>query len=739
MAKAIMIQGTMSNAGKSLLAAGLCRIFAQDGYRTAPFKSQNMALNSFITREGLEMGRAQVVQAEAAGIAPSADMNPILLKPTTDVGSQVIVNGISRGNMEAKDYFAYKSSLIPDILAAYRRLEACFDIIVIEGAGSPAEINLKADDIVNMGLAELVNAPVLLAGDIDRGGVFAQLYGTMALLEQTERARVKGLIVNKFRGDPSILTPGLKQLEELCNVPVLGVVPYMDVDMEDEDSLSDKLTKVGEHAPGLIDLAVIRFPRISNFTDFDVFSCIKGVTVRYVSRLSELKTPDMVFLPGTKSTIDDLLWLRQSGLEAAVLKLADRQTPVWGICGGYQMLGEELIDRCGVESEANRQVKGLGLLPLRTEFEEEKVRSQAEGAFGELDGCLEGLSGISITGYEIHMGRTVINREHGPMDTARLMDWRPEPEICRPMCYVMGQGEKRAREDGWNRGNVYGAYVHGIFDAPGVAEGLVRALAARKGIAMEEFVTGNYRAYRQRQYDKLADELRRSLNIPEIYRIMGLGRGEVELEQVLPAEIERRSFEIISQELAARDKRLPEGLAPIIMRAIHTTADFDYADNLVFSEGVVEESLAALRRGAVIVTDTNMAKSGINKRKLEALGGEAFCFMADDDVAQAAKEGGTTRAVASMEKAASLFGRQDRPCIFAIGNAPTALIRLCELTEAKAIAPALIIGAPVGFVNVVQSKELLMTRKDTTYIVARGRKGGSNVAAAICNALLYMT
>ena len=369
MAKCIMIQGTMSNAGKSLLAAGLCRIFAQDGYRVAPFKSQNMALNSYITADGLEMGRAQAVQAEAAGTEPRADMNPILLKPTTDIGSQVIVNGISRGNMRAKDYFAYKKELIPEILAAYNRLCGDYDIIVIEGAGSPAEINLKKDDIVNMGLAAMVDAPVLLAGDIDRGGVFAQLYGTVALLEESERKRICGLIVNKFRGDSSILEPGIRQLEELCGILVAGVVPYMDVDIEDEDSLSEKL---GQREKGLVDLAVIRFPKISNFTDLDVFVRIPGVTVRYVTKVSELGTPDLVILPGTKNTISDLLWMRQNGLEGAILKLAGRNVPVWGICGGYQMMGEEVIDEEGAESGECRRIEAMGLLPLRTVFEKEK-------------------------------------------------------------------------------------------------------------------------------------------------------------------------------------------------------------------------------------------------------------------------------------------------------------------------------------------------------------------------------
>ena len=287
MSRVIMIQGTMSNAGKSLLAAGLCRIFKQDGYRVAPFKSQNMALNSYITSEGLEMGRAQVVQAQAAGCEPSVDMNPILLKPSSDVGSQVIVRGVPIGTMPAKEYFKYKKQLIPEIKKAFQHLSEQYDIIVIEGAGSPAEINLKSDDIVNMGMARMAGAPVLLAGDIDRGGVFAQLYGTVALLEPDEQAMVKGLIINKFRGDTTILDPGVEMIEKLCKIPVVGVVPYMDVDIEDEDSLSSRLSSIGrnntlkqenesseKHVEVWIDIAAIRFPRLSNFTDLNVFDPI---------------------------------------------------------------------------------------------------------------------------------------------------------------------------------------------------------------------------------------------------------------------------------------------------------------------------------------------------------------------------------------------------------------------------------------------------------------------------------
>ena len=312
MAKVIMIQGTMSNVGKSLLTAALCRIFRQDGYACAPFKAQNMALNSFITKDGLELGRAQAMQAQAAGIEPSALMNPILLKPTTDVGSQVIVNGKVRGNFRAAEYFKYKKELIPDILAAYHTLAKEHDIIVIEGAGSPVELNLKTDDIVNMGMAKLVNAPVLLAGDIDRGGIFPQLLGTLSLLEPEELQRVKGLIVNKFRGDRALFQSGVDLLEAKGKKPVVGVVPYVDCDIDDEDSLSDKLQKNGGTA--ILDIAVIRLPRISNFTDFDSFSQYPDVSVRYVTKPEQLGFPDLILLPGTKSTISDLQWLRNTGL-----------------------------------------------------------------------------------------------------------------------------------------------------------------------------------------------------------------------------------------------------------------------------------------------------------------------------------------------------------------------------------------------------------------------------------------
>lgn len=506
MAKAIMVQGTMSNVGKSVIAAGLCRIFRQDGYRVAPFKSQNMALNSFITREGLEMGRAQVMQAEAAGVEPCVAMNPILLKPTNDVGSQVIVNGEVRGTMSARDYFKMKKSLLPDIRKAYRSLDEAYDIIVIEGAGSPAEINLKQDDIVNMGMAKLADAPVLLVGDIDRGGVFAQLYGTVELLEEDERARIKGLVINKFRGDKTILDPGVEMLESLTGIPVVGVTPYLQVSLEDEDSLSERLD--GTQHVDLIDIAVIRLPRISNFTDFNVFEGIEGVSVRYVSSAHQLKTPDMIILPGTKNTMRDLLWMRQNGLEAAILKAQKAGSVIFGVCGGYQMLGRTISDPDGVEEGG--QIRGMGLLDTQTVFEAEKARTRVEGSILETDGIFGSLAGTKLTGYEIHMGRTTLG------------------EGVKPFTAIEDTITGQKKQEGAWRGNVYGTYVHGVFDSERVASGVVGALARKKGISDEMAIAVDFASFKETQYDLLADGLRAHLDMEAIYKILGIrGKGTV--------------------------------------------------------------------------------------------------------------------------------------------------------------------------------------------------------------------
>jgi len=479
MAKVIMIQGTMSNVGKTLITAGLCRVFKQDGYRVAPFKAQNMSGKTHVLPDGKQMSRAQAIQAEACGAAPSPLMNPILLKPVTDTGSEVFVNGESRGIMRATDFIAKRKSLMPDIRRAFDALARENDIIVIEGAGSPAEINLNKDDIVNMGIAKMVRAPVILVGDINMGGVFAQITGTLDLLKKRDRDMVKAVIINKFRGDIKLLQPGLKLLEEKSGIPVAGVLPYLDLKIEAEDSLAKDIT-----------------------------------------------------------------------------------------------------------------------------------------------------------------GKT-------------------DPK----------------------------------------------------------------------EYDALAAAMRKSLDISFIYDLMNTGLWE----HVAPEDIEKRSFEIIESEIFAT---LEPSLAPIIKRVIHTTADFSFAKTISASENFVETALNAMRAGARIVTDTNMTKVGINKERLARFGGETFCYMSDPDVAEDAKKRGVTRAAASMDKSAGLSDG-GKPVIYAIGNAPTALARVCELAAEGKIEPAFVIGAPVGFVNVIASKEIL-EGSGLPYIITEGRKGGSAVAAAICNALVLM-
>ena len=488
-AKCIMVQGTMSGAGKSLLCTALCRIFAQDGYKVAPFKSQNMALNSFVTRAGLEMGRAQVVQAQAAGVEPDVRMNPILLKPSSDVGSQVIVNGEVRGDMPARAYFRQKKALIPEILRAYESLAQEYDILVIEGAGSPAEINLKADDIVNMGLAKLVDAPVLLVGDIDRGGVFAQLYGTVALLEADERARICGLVINKFRGDVEILRPGLAMLEEKTHLPVLGVVPYTRADIEDEDSLSERLQSSKAVKP--LDAAVVRLPHISNFTDFMPLEQHPLLGVRYVQNVRELGSPDLIILPGTKNTVADLLWLRQCGLEAAVQKLAKRGTPILGVCGGYQMLGRTLDDTLGSESGQPQTLRGLALLPTDTVFTAEKHRAQVTAT------AAAPFAGASLTGYEIHTGRTAVQGT--------------------PFCT-----QADGTPEGCVQDAVFGTYLHGLFDSGELTEKLAAYLCRQKGLCPEAAAPISMERYRAQQFDLLADSVRAALDLPAVYAAMGL-------------------------------------------------------------------------------------------------------------------------------------------------------------------------------------------------------------------------
>ncbi len=459
--KVIMLQGTGSSVGKSLLCAALCRIFKEDGWSVAPFKSQNMALNSFATKEGLEMGRAQVVQAQAAGVEPEVDMNPILLKPTSDRKSQVIALGKPLGNMTAMEYHRYKPNLRALVKQTYERLESRHDIVVIEGAGSPAEINLKEGDLVNMWMAEAADAPVLLVGDIDRGGVFASLYGTVMLLDEDERARIKGLIINKFRGDVKILEPGLRMIEDRLGIPVVGVVPWTDADIEDEDSVSERLAAVT--GQGEITVAVVRLAHLSNFTDFQALSLHPGVTLKYAMRPRDLEDADVIILPGTKNTIDDLIDLRNRDMAAPIVRHARAGKLLIGVCGGYQMLGQLLRDPEGVESAA-KEVTGLGLLDMAVTFHPEKRTVQAAGALTGTPAWLAPLNGIRVEGYEIHSG---VN-EFGP--EARF--WME-----------LGDG---AIDGACNAsGNVLGTYLHGLFDDGALADALVRRARAIRGLPEE--------------------------------------------------------------------------------------------------------------------------------------------------------------------------------------------------------------------------------------------------------------
>lgn len=488
--KFIMTQGTMSGAGKSLFTAALCRIFKQDGLRVAPFKSQNMALNSFVTSDGLEMGRAQVMQAEAAGIKPRVEMNPILLKPTSDCGSQVIVNGKVVGNMRAREYFQYKTTLVPEITRAVERLCEDVDVIAIEGAGSPAEINLKENDIVNMGMATLVDAPVLLVADIDRGGVFAQLLGTIELLEPRERARVKGLIVNKFRGDKSLLDSGIKELENRSSIPVLGVVPYIELRLDDEDSLADRLTRRGR---ALVNIGVVRLARVANFTDMNAFEQYEQTVVSYVSKPSELADVDLLVIPGTKNTIDDMRLLKESGLDVAIKRFAAQGKPIVGICGGYQLLGESIEDPDCVEEGGS--IDGLGLLPVKTVLTVEKTRRQVEGRVGSVSGILAALTGATYQGYEIHMGKTV------PTDLNAVVEFTEAAS-------------------GYACDSVYGTYAHGFFDDRAISGTIVQTLATQKGVDLNVDGALDYDALKEREYDRLAETVRRHVDIDAIYKIM---------------------------------------------------------------------------------------------------------------------------------------------------------------------------------------------------------------------------
>ncbi len=494
MAKSIMVQGTASNAGKSLITAGLCRIFANAGYKTAPFKSQNMALNSYISKDGFEIGRAQAVQAECAFKEIDVRFNPILLKPAGNKVSQVIINGKVYASMTASEYYKEKHKFVKYIKESYESLSAENDIIVIEGAGSPAEINLNENDFVNMGMAEMAKAPVLLVGDIDRGGVFASLYGTVELLKEYKNY-FKGFIINKFRGDINILNSGLKQIENLTGVKVMGVMPYEQFMIDEEDSLSSVFQR---YSTGKIDIGVILLPHISNFTDFNIFDYYDDVSVRYIKGVNDFNEPDLLIIPGTKNTIDDMRYIRSSGLISSIMKYAESGKNIIGICGGYQMLCKNIKDPYNME--AGGSVSGLGLIDADTVFEKEKVTTQVKGILKNISGNFSFLNGAEIEGYEIHMGQTLSKYEY----IAEIED---------------NYGNKK--HDGISCNNILGTYIHGIFDKQAAGR-IVDNLRTAKGMEEKHQII-DIIDEKNREYNRLAALMEANLNIKEIYNILDKG------------------------------------------------------------------------------------------------------------------------------------------------------------------------------------------------------------------------
>ena len=503
----LMVQGTASHVGKSVLVSAFCRIFHQDGFRVAPFKAQNMSNNSYVTAAGGEIGRAQAVQADAAGVEARVEMNPVLLKPEADNISQLVVMGRPMLSAKVKDYFALKPQLWEAVHTSLDRLREDFDIVIAEGAGSPAEINLKANEIVNMRVARYANAPVLLCGDIDRGGVFAFLVGTLELLEPEEREIIKGFIINKFRGDPSLLTDGITWLEERTGIPVAGLIHYFrDIHIPEEDSVAlDDVSATA--AQSVLDVAVLQLPHIANFDDFDPLARHPGVGLRYVDSPAQLGRPDLVIIPGTKTTIPDLAWMNERGLSQAVKELHGSGAAVVGICGGYQMLGTKVSDPDHIESSI-AELDGLGLLPLSTVFQGSKETHRIKGTVIEATGLLAGASGMPVSGYEIHMGRTVGEGFAAPF---RIED--------RADAAVTEADSMEGAID--SSGSVMGTYIHGLFHNGGLRDAMLRELARRKGVTLPD-VSSELDS--DREFDKLADWVRSSVDMDLVYRISGLSR-----------------------------------------------------------------------------------------------------------------------------------------------------------------------------------------------------------------------
>ncbi|HTA75814.1 MAG TPA: cobyric acid synthase [bacterium] len=496
-ARTLMVQGTASSVGKSLLVAALCRYFQQKGLKVAPFKSQNMSNNSFVTNEGLEIGRAQAMQAEACGIEPSVDMNPVLLKCESDHRLQVVALGKAGPSMEGNAYYDYSSQLKPVITGALNRLREKYDLVILEGAGSPAEVNLQSRDLANMFAAKEADAPVLLVGDIDRGGVFASLIGTLDLLSAEDRARVKGLIINKFRGNLEILKPGVTFIEDKSKLPVLGVLPYLSgLAIAEEDAVA--LDEPRENAVGAqLKVVVIKFPRISNFDDFQPLEREKAVNLKWIEKPSQAEGADLVILPGTKATVADLQWLRAQGFESLLRQRAEEGLPLLGICGGYQMLGQAIEDPDQVES-TEKLISGLGLLPVVTRFEKEKITSQINGEVKGENFFMEGQAGSSFKSYEIHMGR--VERSAGARALFQLQE---------------RNGQKVSETEGVLQGSVAGTLQHGLFENHSFRQGLLTALGKRKNLSLSSDDQS-----KEAEYDRLAQMVRDHLDTKFLDRLV---------------------------------------------------------------------------------------------------------------------------------------------------------------------------------------------------------------------------
>ena len=499
-AKTLMIQGTGSGVGKSILTAAICRYFFKSGYKVAPFKAQNMALNSYATKNGDEMGRAQVFQAEACGISPDVLMNPILLKPSGDNNSQVILMGKPSESRNAKNYYALHDKHKEIVLSALHELRKEYELVIIEGAGSPAEINLKKWDLVNMFIAEQSDSPVIIVGDIDRGGVFAWMKGTYDLLTQSEKNRVQGFIINKSRGDVDLLLPGVKQFEEMVSKPVLGIIPYSkNLVVDEEDSIPKWSYYAEPSAKGVIDIAVIWTPRISNFTDLSPLAYDPSISVRYINHPSQLGSPDLIILPGSKNTIDDLIHLKQQGMEKAILSCHKKGSLIMGICGGFQMLGNIIRDPQNVEGK-NIESTGLGLFDLETIFESEKLTRQVELTTVESSIFK---AGLTCHGYEIHVGRTTFKTPYLSLFTS--------PEDENPMNFGIINQE----------GTVLGTYLHGFLDNNLFRQELLCFIRKQRNVNQPS-KPFDFTQFRQNELDRLSDLLTDSVNMKEVSKIIGV-------------------------------------------------------------------------------------------------------------------------------------------------------------------------------------------------------------------------